>query len=142
MSAVADGYEQEEAEELRVGVTDRGLLQRLVRYLRPYAPQVGFAILLIAAVAALGIASPLLVKMAIDRALEGDATEAARRTMIWQIGGAYVAILVATAGLYYGQIMLLQTIGQNVMLDLRRQLFRHVVRQDLTLFDRQPVGDP
>lgn len=140
MSAVADGFDREEEEELRVGSTDRSLLTRLIRYLKPYKTQVGFAFLLIALVAALGIASPLLVKMAIDRALDGELAEAVRRTMLWQIGGAYAAILVATAGLHYGQIMLLQTIGQNVMLDLRRQLFRHVMRQDLALFDRQPVG--
>ena len=96
--------------------------------------------MLIAVVAGLGIAAPLLVKMAIDRALESEVTAVEQRRILWQIGGVYAAVLVVTAAVHYVQIMLLQTIGQNIMFDLRRQLFRHVVRQDLALFDRQPVG--
>ena len=140
MSSIADGFEQEEQEDLRVSVTDRGLLSRLIAYLRPYRAKVAIAAVLIAVVAGLGIAAPLLVKMAIDRALESEATAAEQRRTLWQIGGLYAAVLVVTAAVHYVQIMLLQTIGQNVMFDLRRQLFRHVVRQDLALFDRQPVG--
>ena len=140
MSSIADGFEQEEQEDLRVSVTDRGLLSRLIAYLRPYRAKVAIAAVLIAVVAGLGIAAPLLVKMAIDRALESEATAAEQRRILWQIGGLYAAVLVVTAAVHYVQIMLLQTIGQNVMFDLRRQLFRHVVRQDLALFDRQPVG--
>jgi len=140
VSSIADGFDQEEQEDLRVAVTDRGLLSRLIAYLRPYRTQVLFAAVLIAVVAGLGIAAPLLVKMAIDRALESEATAVEQRRILWQIGGIYAAVLVVTAAVHYVQIMLLQTIGQNIMFDLRRQLFRHVVRQDLALFDRQPVG--
>ena len=140
MSAIADGFDREEQEELRVTVTDRGLLARLIRFLKPYKSQVVFAFLLIAGVAALGIASPLLVKTAIDRALESDATAEVRRTILWQVAAAYAAILVVIALLQYGQTMMLQKIGQNVMFDLRRRLFGHIVKQDLALFDRQPVG--
>ena len=138
-ATMADGFEQEEHEDLRA-VSDRGLLARLVRYLRPYKAKVAIAFVLIAAVAGLGIAAPLLVKMVIDRALESDLPAPERHGILLQIGGLYVGVLVLTAALHYGQLMMLQLIGQRVMLDLRKQLFRHVVRQDLALFDRQPVG--
>lgn len=138
-STIADGFDQEEQEDLRA-TGDRKLLLRLVRYLRPYRGQIGLAVLLITAVAALGIASPLLVKLAIDRALADELPTAQRFGMLTQVGGLYLLVLVLTGALHYGQLMMLQTIGQRVMLDLRKHLFRHVVQQDLALFDRQPVG--
>lgn len=136
---IADGFDQEEQEDLRA-TGDRKLLLRLVKYLRPYRGQIALAVLLITAVAALGIASPLLVKLAIDRALADGLPEAERYGLLTQVGGLYLLVLVLTGALHYGQLMMLQVIGQRVMLDLRRHLFRHLVQQDLALFDRQPVG--
>ena len=138
-TTTADGFDQEEQEDLRA-TGDRMLLSRLVEYLRPYRRQIGLAVLLIAAVAALGIASPLLVKLAIDRAMAEELPVAERFGMLTQVGGLYLLVLVLTGALHYAQLMMLQVIGQRVMLDLRRHLFRHLVKQDLALFDRQPVG--
>lgn len=135
----ADGFEHEEEQELET-VQDRGLLLRLVRYLRPYRPMVAVALVLIVAVAGLGLVGPLLVRAAIDGTLDSTATAAARYRDLGRIALLWFAVLVATAGLHYVQLMVLQSTGQRVMLDLRRQLFRHLLSQDHYLFDRQPVG--
>ncbi|RKZ16798.1 ABC transporter ATP-binding protein [bacterium] len=135
----ADGFEHEEEQDLQT-VHDRRLLLRLVRYLRPYRGSVVIALLLIVAVSALGLVGPLLVRAAIDGALDPGASAADRSTLLTRIGLLWLAVLIATAGLHYVQLMVLQTTGQRVMLDLRRQLFAHLMRQDHQLFDRQPVG--
>lgn len=137
--AIRDGFEEEEELELQE-VQDRGLLLRLLRYLRPYRAHIAGALLLMLAVSALGIAGPYLVRLAIDGALEAGGDAATRWQVLRRLGLLYVGVLVLTAGLHYAQIMVLQITGQRVMLDLRRQLFRHLLRQDLALFDRQPVG--
>ncbi len=139
MTAYNDIFEQEHEDQKATG-SDAHLLRRLMGYLRPYMPQVVVILLLLVIVSALGIAGPWLVKLTIDRALTSDASNAERLTMLLRITGIYIGVLVVTAGVHYAQIMMLQTTGQRVMFDLRRQLFRHLLRQDMTLFDRQPVG--
>lgn len=138
-SARADGFAREEEQELE-NLQDRGLLLRLVRYLRPYRGSVVLALVLIIAVATLGLAGPLLVRTAIDGTLASDAPAAERYGTLARVAGLWFLVLVATAGLHYAQLMVLETTGQRVMLDLRRQLFSHLLRQDHALFDRQPVG--
>jgi ATP-binding cassette subfamily B protein len=135
----ADGFEHEEEQELET-VQDRGLLLRLVRYLRPYRVQVALTLALIIAVAGLGLVGPLLVRSAIDGTLGSDAPNAERYGRLAGIAALWFGALAATAGLHYIQLMVLQATGQRVMLDLRRQLFSHLLRQDHALFDRQPVG--
>lgn len=135
----ADGFEREEEQDLQT-VQDRSLLLRLVRYLRPYRAWVALALLLIVAVAGLGLAGPLLVRAAIDGTLDSTAAAPERMRSLGRIALIWFGILVATAGLHYVQLMVLQSTGQRVMLDLRRQLFAHLLRQDHYLFDRQPVG--
>ena len=135
----ADGFEHEEEQELGT-VQDRRLLLRLVRYLRPYRAQVALALGLIIAVAGLGLAGPLLVRTAIDGTIGSDAPAAERYAHLTRVALLWFGVLIATAGIHYVQLMVLQSTGQKVMLDLRRQLFAHLLRQDHQLFDRQPVG--
>ncbi len=138
-AAVQDGFELEEEQDLAPS-GDRRLLGRLMRYLRPYRGRVAVALVLIVLMSALGIAGPLLVKMAIDQALAGEGSIQVRTAMLERIAIFYAAVLVLTAAVHYGQIMLLQVTGQRVMYDLRRELYAHLLRQDTALFDRQPVG--
>jgi ATP-binding cassette subfamily B protein len=120
--------------------SDRALLGRLARYLLSYKLAVGLSLVLLLAVAGLQIAGPYLVKMAIDRSLIPETAAADRIGILSQITAFYIAILLVTAIVHYAQIMLLQTTGQKVMFDLRTELFRHVLRQDMKRFDREPVG--
>lgn len=140
MSEVVDFEHEHEDERGFAAHDDRRLLLRLARYLRPYKASVSLALVLLVAVALLQIAGPYLVKLAIDRALESDAESVVRYGALAQIAGLYLGILVATAIVHYSQIMLLQKTGQQVMYDLRVELFDHVLDQDMKRFDRDPVG--
>jgi ATP-binding cassette subfamily B multidrug efflux pump len=137
--AVGEAPEQELGKN-GIRELDLRLLRRLLVYLRPYRVQVAVSFALLLAVSALGIAAPYLVKLTIDQALESGGQIAARLAELHKIGLLYVAVLLVTAVVHYGQIVLLQSTGQRVMHDLRQDLFGHIMRQDLQLFDRQPVG--
>jgi ATP-binding cassette subfamily B protein len=119
---------------------DARLLRRLLVFVRPYRAELVVSFALLVAVSGLGIASPYLVKLAIDHAMQSGASAAERLSALDRVGALYLAVLVVTAVVHYLQILMLQGTGQKVMHDLRQAIFAHVLRQDLRLFDRQPVG--
>ena len=138
-ATVEDLLAQEEEERVQEQ-GDHTILRRLLRYLRPYRAQVVLAVVLLVLVSALGIAAPYLVKLAIDGALAGQTDSAIRLAELLRICGFYVAILALTGLLHYFQILVLERTGQRVMFDLRMQLFRHLLHQDMKVFDREAVG--
>ena len=61
------------------------------------------------------------------------------QVLLWLVLGLLVLLLVRF-GLSYGQVYLLQYAGQRIMFDMRRAIFRHVLRLPMSFLDRQPVG--
>jgi len=114
---------------------DAVLMRRLLRYLRPYLPQVGIALAAILAGSALQLVQPWLMKLAIDRYIAtGDLAG-----LDW-IAGAFLATLLASFGFEYVQTWTLQMTGQRIMFDMRLQIWQHLQRSDLQFYDRNPVG--
>ena len=125
---------------------DGALMGRLIGYLRPYRAYVvaAFSFLLLAALA--DLVGPFLVGYALDHAIRpalaahpGAALDGYRRQLL-AIALIYLLSLLASAGFRYGQLVLLNMIGQSVMYDLRLQMFGHMQRLSLGFFDRNPVG--
>ena len=115
---------------------DARLMRRLLRYLRPYRPQVALALVAIISASVLQLAQPYLMKLAIDRYIaSGDLAGLDR------IALAFLAILVgvvrASSTL---QTWLLQMTGQRIMFDMRMEIYGHLQRLDLQFYDRNPVG--
>jgi ATP-binding cassette, subfamily B, multidrug efflux pump len=111
------------------------LTGRLLRYIRPYRPQVIVAVLLLMAGAAVEMVGPYLTMIAIDRAIpEGD------MRLLLQLVGLFLAATLLSFAFEYLQVLLTTWIGQKVMYDLRIELFTHLQRLSLRFFDRNPVG--
>jgi ATP-binding cassette subfamily B protein len=122
-------------EEVLGKAYDAVLMRRLLRYLRPYRPQVAIALGAIIAGSALQLVQPWLMKLAIDRYIAtGDVAG-----LDW-IAGAFLATLLASFGLEYVQTWMLQMTGQRIMFDMRMQIWDHLQRIDLRFYDRNPVG--
>ena len=114
---------------------DSRLLLRLLGYLRPYKAAVAASFLLILLMAGLDLVGPYLTKIAIDRYItKGDAQGLTR------VAGLYLAVLLAAFGVRFAQVYILQMTGQQIMLDIRRQLFGQLQRLHIGHFDRNPVG--
>jgi ATP-binding cassette subfamily B protein len=114
---------------------DSRLMRRLLGYLRPYLPQVLFAVATIVANSALQLAPPYLTKTVIDRYIpSGDLSG------LTLIASLYLLTLVASFALEYAQTWTMQVTGQKVMFDLRMQVFSHLQKLDLRFYDRNPVG--
>src|SRR4029453_12524194 len=110
-------------------------MRRLLRYLVPYRSQVAVALVAIIAGAALQLAQPYLVKIAIDRHIQPGNLAGLDRIAL-----AFLAILFASFSLEFVQTWTLQTTGQRIMYDMRLQIYRHLQQLDVQFYDRNPVG--
>ncbi|MFZ4795331.1 MAG: ABC transporter ATP-binding protein, partial [Blastocatellia bacterium] len=136
--------ENNNEEEKSEKILDSLVAKRLFSYLRPYSRLVIIALLLTVGLSLVRQLGPLLNKMAIDSFVTPAAAgamplEAAMRGVFY-LALAYLASLVVTLSVGYFQTLLLNTIGQRVMYDLRQQLFARLQRIEIAFYDRNPVG--
>lgn len=114
---------------------DAVLMRRLLRYLWPYRPHVLGALAAIIVHAALRLAQPYLVKLAID-----DHIAVGDLAGLDVIVGLFLLSLVGSFAAEYFETYLLQRTGQQIMFDLRSEIYRHLQRLDVAFYDRTPVG--
>jgi ATP-binding cassette subfamily B protein len=132
MSTAVKQFHEEEA----IGKTyDFQIARRLLRYLRPYLRLLVPALLLTLALNLLGILQPKFTQYAIDwhilpRKLSG----------LELLVGAYVVVQLLRLVFSYFQALLLNTVGQYVMFDMRRELYDKLQHQEVAYYDRNPVG--
>ena len=114
---------------------DGRLARRLLTYVRPHAPLVAGALVLLMAEGALQLVPPLLTRRVIDVAIPARDAGLVRTSALLLVGA-----LLAQVAASYLQTLITGTLGQRVMHDLRRQLFAHLQRLPVPFFDRNPVG--
>jgi ATP-binding cassette subfamily B protein len=111
-------------------------LRRIARLFTPYRGQVAALVLVAAAQAVAGVASPFLLRGIIDRALP----ERSASLVSWLAGGMLVASGIA-AVLGVATTYLSNRIGQAVMHDLRVGVYEHLQRMSLRFFTRTRAGE-
>jgi len=132
-------------EEEQLGkIYDAKAARRLFRYLAPYKRLVVIALLLTAGLNLVRQLGPLLTKWAIDDYVAPAATgamalDSAFDGITW-LAIAYIGSLALTLGVGYFQDVLLNTIGQRVMYDLREEIFGKLQSIEVSFYDNNPVG--
>ncbi|MDQ5824849.1 MAG: ABC transporter ATP-binding protein/permease [Chloroflexota bacterium] len=126
---------------------DARLMRRILVYLRPYRKLVALAFVLIFANTLAVLAGPFLTGLAIDQAIAPQDRSVSppvnlppRPENLPPILAAFLGALVLAFIFRYAQNYIMQMIGQNVMYDLRKQIFSHLQYQSLGYYDRNPVG--
>lgn len=114
---------------------DARLMRRMLQYLKPYRRRVALAIAFLLCASALEIVSPILTKIALDRAIPARDTG-----LIGTLAVIFLVSIIVAFVMEYAYTMLTTWIGQRVMYDMRRQIFAHFQRLDLSYYDRNPVG--
>src|SRR5690349_8849542 len=98
--------------------------------------RLGTVLALIVLSAALGLASPFLLREVLDKAIpQGDT-----RLLTWLVLGM-IGVSVITGVLSVAQTWLSNVVGQRVMHDLRTQVYRHLQRLSLAFFTRTRTGE-
>jgi len=132
-------------EEEKLGkIYDSHLTRRLLKYLRPYRGWVWLALSMTLGVAAMELVGPYLFGLGIDwYIVPGFAHTLARHKavlgLLWVVA-VFLGSLLASFGLQYAQVRIMQWVGQETMYDLRKEIFEHLQRVPMSFFDRSPVG--
>lgn len=114
---------------------DGKLLRRIVTYLLPYKYWVAVAFVTVMTAAFLGPLRPRLIQIAIDdHVVSGDVDGLQRIMML------LIAVLIGEGVLSFFNSYLTQWIGQQAIFDLRGKVYRHIQKQSLRFFDRNPIG--
>ena len=137
---MANHHEEEQLGKLY----DAKAARRLIRYLAPYKKLVVFALLLTAVLNLVRQVGPLLTKWAIDDyvapAAGGRLNLNAAFDGILLLTFAYIGSLAVTLCIGYFQDVMLNTIGQRVMYDLRQEIFAKLQSIEVSFYDNNPVG--
>jgi ABC-type multidrug transport system fused ATPase/permease subunit len=126
----ADGW----SDEALGKAYDHKVVVRLAKYVRPYRVRVFIAIISTMLFAASSFTLPMLVGMAVDRALRGNLHDL---TLI--VLGMVILALIGWAS-YFGYMNTTAWIGHRILLTLRREMFIHLQRLSLSFYDHNEVG--
>ena len=131
-----------QADELQEKPYDSRLMNRLLKYLRPYKGKVALAIALLTIESLLELAPPFITKLAIDRYIApgGDVPLDVRHAGLVKVVALLTGALLLGFVAAYLHGLIMSLVGQRVMFDMRMQIFRRLQRLDIPYFDRNPVG--
>lgn len=132
MSEAVRKYHEEE----EIGKTyDFRVARRLIRYIKPYWKLASVALLLTFLTNILISTQPYFTKMAVDDFITPRNVDG-----IWLFALAFFGVFLFRFIFSYVQEILLNTVGQQVMFDLRTELFTKLQQQEIAYYDNYPVG--
>lgn len=114
---------------------NRGIFRRLLNYAKPYAHWMLLALLLVLAITVLELYRPIIMGKVIDLFMEESDFGGVKNYAL-----LYLAVLIASFLCNFGQTWILQMTGQNIIYNIRAELFEHAHKLSLRFFDITPVG--
>ncbi len=132
MATAVKQFHEEEA----IGKTyDFRVMRRLMGYLKPYLRALFPALALTLVLNLLRTTQPKFTQYAIDWYILPRKTDGLTLFAL-----VYLAIWLVIFIFSYFQALLLNTVGQRVMYDIRSQLYAKLQHQEVAYYDRNPVG--
>ncbi|MCD6020205.1 MAG: antibiotic transporter ATP-binding protein [Bacteroidetes bacterium] len=122
------------------------LLKRILSYSKPYKKLFFLAIALTLMLSSLAIVRPLLInKMlncigAVNPSDAGYLPDSEKAGFINYMGLILLGVLLTEALLQFTNIYVTNLLGQNIIKDLRLQVYTHILKLKNTYFDNTPVG--
>ena len=132
MSTAVRQFHEEEA----IGKTyDLQIARRLLRYLKPYVRLLIPALALTLALNLLGALQPKFTQFAIDWNILPRKTDG-----LTLLVGLFLLTQVLQLIFSYFQSIFVNSVGQYVMFDIRKELYHKLQHQEVAYYDRNPVG--
>lgn len=133
MAAIRKKYKYEE--EILGKSGGRKILRRLLSYLRPYKWYILLALILTVAISALSAIRPRLTPLAIDDKIpKGDIPG------LQMIALILLGTLLLQGVIQYAMTYLTSWIGQKIIFDLRKNIYKHIINLNVKFFDTSPIG--
>jgi ATP-binding cassette, subfamily B, multidrug efflux pump len=127
---------KKQLEEKAIGKTyDFKVAKRLFRYLKPYKNLVFIALFLTITLNVLGVLQPKFIEYAVDKIIVPKNLDNFNWFVI-----AFFFVIFFQFSFQYIQGILLNRVGQKVMFDLRSEIFTKFQKQEVSYFDKNPVG--
>ncbi len=109
---------------------------KFLAYLRPYWVKEILLLVLILIGSAGSLASPYVLKIIIDDVFPNQDYQ-----LLMQVLGILVAVYIVRISAYFAADYLDTWIGSHIMLDIRKELFRHLLTLPLSFFKKNQTGD-
>lgn len=125
---------------------DFNLLKRILSYSKPYKLLFILAISLTLILATTAIIRPLLINKMLNCVGVTDINDSdyipdiEKIDFINQMGFILIAVLIFESILQFSNIYVTNLLGQNIVKDLRMQVYAHILKLKNTYFDNTPVG--
>lgn len=128
-------YEDESLSRHEESVSTRRAMRGLLPLLKNHKGPLIYCFILLAVATILSLYWPVLLKKALDVDIKNSDVSG----LIWTV--VFIGLIQgATLVLQYIQKIKLEIIGQDVMVELKRKLFEHILSLDIAFFDANPVG--
>lgn len=111
------------------------LLKRLITFTHPYRGTLLFSVVMALILAVLSPLRPYLIQVSVDTYIKGRWLEG----LIW-ISVIQLGVLLLESGLRFWFLYRINWLGQTVVNDMRRSVFRKIIYQNIGYYDRTPIG--
>lgn len=111
------------------------ILKRLVKFIRPYRWIFWSSAFLAIAMAPLNAILPYLTNIMVDEHIMKPDLHGLKVMAIW-----YLIVLFVLTAMRYGFTILTNTMGQQIIFDLRNKVYSHILSLRLSYFDKTPIG--
>ncbi len=126
-------------QEQTITKTDRSIVNRLVKYARPFTKDFLISSLLMLGDIAVSALAPILIGFAI-RIIGRTGSVSSKMTQFAWIGLLFLGIIALVSVIIYYQNWLLQRAGQKIVYDIRMQVFDHIHTLSNNQINQIPVG--
>lgn len=115
---------------------DGKVLKRTMKYVEPFKTAFYSTAFITIVLSFMAPVRTYLIKIAVDDKIQLGDTEGLKQIVLLLLG-----LLFVHAGLQFLQAYLANWLGQNVILNIRKKLFNHVLSFKLKYFDQTPIGN-
>jgi ATP-binding cassette subfamily B protein len=114
---------------------DAQLLRRVFSFAGPYRVSLYFSLVLSVVLSVLAPLRPYLIQLSVDRYIENHLLEG----LLW-ISLIHFGILLVESFLRFWFLYRINWVGQTVVNDLRKAIFKKILHQNIGYFDKSPIG--
>jgi len=128
-------YEDEKMTSSEQNLSSKEAFSRLLPYLKKHTGRLVICLIIMATATVLSLYWPVLLKKAVDV----DIANKDYHGLLWTV--LVIGLIQGvTLLLQYIQTIKLETIGQDIMVELKQKLFDHILSLNVAFFDKNPVG--
>lgn len=111
------------------------VLKRLLPFFKPHLGKLAIALVSMVVVTGVHLARPMILRTIIDSAIPQKNIE-----MAAYLAGTFILLLMLGATAMYIRVRLMASLGAEVVAEIKRRLFGHILGQGMRFFDLNQTG--